>query len=392
MQQGYSPNSLYLYIEHQNGSIYIHIYVNICYRCLYMYESMDIPSEILISVISYISNKSNILLTCRLWYNILCANDDSIVHILYERYPYVCIHDMVYEAILYNDVDIVHRVLYEYSGYLPIRWDILHDHLYDIGILHRVYTPIYDNTPILMRYMYMIHDRRYDDMIDLASRTGHIPNIVWPYIPYQYRMIMIDNNYIHVSDIRKASYTDSVPLIDDTGIDLLDIKEIYINDSFNMFIFFYEDMILSLHKCIDLIHGDILYYILCDRSLSLQYYRCLCTSTTGSIDRSMCIRSLLDRDINRYLLLAISILLNYVDVIDIYMTIYDAMYVYAYLSKPIGGSMMEILNRRSMYVREYNAIINIDRNNDVPTFLLQSLYSGASDIGNETLIHAIDKR
>lgn len=36
---------------------------------------------------------------------------------------------------------------------------------------------------------------------------------------------MIDNNYIHVSDIRKASYTDSVPLIDDVGIDLLDIHQ-----------------------------------------------------------------------------------------------------------------------------------------------------------------------
>lgn len=350
---------------------------------------MDIPGEVLLHVISYLPNKCDVLLACRSWHDIVCANDDTIISILSSKYPSACIHDMICHAAVHRDTDILHRILYEYSGYLPIRWGVVHRYM-GTHSLHHSHIPM--STGTYMREAVLLAERRYDDIVDLCRDTGYIHDAVWICIPSTYRRIIIDSGYIRVSHIRRISYDDDVNMIGDTHIDARDVREIILNDAYDMFLFFYEDMLLSMYRCIDIMYGRILYHVLSDAHMCLQYYNHLRMAIVGDIDRSMHMRSLLDRDINRHLILAISIELRYVEVIDMYMRVSDAIRVYSYLRAPIHSSMLEIMRRRSAHVHEYNAIITVDRGIRVGKSLLRALYRGSRIVGNTVLMNAICRR
>ena len=371
-----------------------------------------IPSDIVVRISSFLENKLNILLTSRPWYRAINDNDISILNGLIRLYSHICdicIHDMVMEAIESDNIEIIESIIYEYSSYLPVRWSAsipliqsgemlllldvkLKEYQPDMILLSKVYDVVpmslrnrniscnpdnidmfilCESTDNIIKYIdsldsiyigvlvYIGIYRRYDVIRRMAQEDGFISSMLWDILPRVDRKFLIDNNYVIRSSIAKASFTDDLSMINniDIDIDCIDMKEIAMNDAFSIYSIYKEEFIQCLRQIANVVHGDILVDILSDIRLGYIYLSYISHGLHGTIDRSHTLRLLIDNNINRHIIIAVAIVLEYIEIVDLYMGISDMINVYSLLNNALSPAIVEVLQGKGLYPVLFNAFL-----------------------------------
>lgn len=85
-------------------------------------NSRNITQSVLTVIVKFVEKKRDLHLVCKDWKDILETNDRDIMVAL-DAYKGKCAYERIREVMRDNNFSLMKSLFYEYTDYLPVRWE-----------------------------------------------------------------------------------------------------------------------------------------------------------------------------------------------------------------------------------------------------------------------------